>query len=66
MKLKLSPQPIVHLELQSTTEEIGLLRKALGRFCTKDLVRAGLTDEEQTILRGFHSDLSEIAIAFNT
>lgn len=66
MKLRLSPQPVVQLELQSTTEELRLLRKALGRFCTKDMVRVGLTDGEQTIFRSFHSDLSEIDIAFNT
>ena len=62
MKLRLSPQPVVHLELQSTTEELRLLRKALGGFTTKDFVRAGLTEEEQAVFRKFHSDLFEIDI----
>ena len=60
MKLRLSPQPVVQLELQSTTEELRLLRKALGRFCLRDFVRVGLTEEEQIIFRSFHSDLSAI------
>lgn len=60
MKLRLSPQPVVQLELQSTTEELRLLRKALGRFCTKDMVRVGMTNDEQTALKQFHSDLSDI------
>ena len=60
MKLRLSPQPVVHLELQSTQEELRLLRRALGRFCLRDFVRVGLTEEEQIIFRSFHSDLSAI------
>ena len=60
MKLRLSPQPVVHLELQSTTEEIRLLRKAIGRFCLRDFVRVGMSEDEQAVLRQFHQDLSEI------
>lgn len=60
MKLRLSPQPVVQLELQSTTEELRLLRRAIGRFCTKDMVRVAMTEEEQAVFRKFHSDLSDI------
>ena len=62
MKLRLSPQPVVQLELQSTTEELRLLRKAMGHFTTKDFVRVAMTDEEQAVFRKFHSDLFEIDI----
>ena len=62
MKLRLSPQPVVQLELQSTQDELRLLRKALGRFCLRDMVRVGLTEEEQSVFRKFHSDLFEIDI----
>ena len=62
MKLRIKPTPTVEMELQSTQEELRLLRKALGRFCAKDMVRVGMTDEEQSVFRKFHSDLSEIDI----
>ena len=62
MKLRLSPQPIVQLELQSTQDELRLLRKAMGRFTTKDFVRVTMTEEEQAVFRKFHSDLFEIDI----
>lgn len=62
MKLRIKPTPTIEMELQSTTEELRLLRKAMGRFTTKDFVRVGMTDEEQVIFRKFHSDLFEIDI----
>lgn len=62
MKLKLSPQPVVQLELQSTQEELRILRRAIGRFTAKDMVRACMTEEEQAVFRKFHSDLFEIDI----
>ena len=60
MKLKLKPQSVIEMEIHSSQDELRLLRKAIGRFCMKDMVRVGMTDEEQIVLRKFHSDLSEI------
>jgi len=60
MKLKLKPQSVIEMEIHSSQDELRLLRKALGRFCLRDMVRVGMTDEEQTVFRKFHSDLSEI------
>lgn len=60
MKLKLKPQSVIEMEIHSSQDELRLLRKALGRFCLRDFVRVGMTDEEQAVLRKFHSDLSEI------
>lgn len=60
MKLRLQHQPVVQLELQTTPSELHLLRKSLGRFCTKDLQRIGMTEQEQEIFRKFYFDLSEI------
>jgi len=62
MKLRIKPTPTIEMELQSTQEELRLLRKALGRFTTKDFVRVGMTDDEQAVFRKFHSDLFEIDI----
>lgn len=62
MQLRIKPTPTIEMELQSTQDELRLLRKAIGRFCTKDFVRVSMTDEEQAVFRKFHSDLSEIDI----
>jgi len=62
MKLRIKPTPYVEMELQSTPEELRLLRRAIGRFTAKDMVRVGMTDEEQAVFRKFHSDLFEIDI----
>lgn len=62
MKLRIKPTPTVEMELQSTQEELRLLRRAIGRFTAKDFVRVGLTEEEQAVFRKFHSDLFEIDI----
>ena len=63
MKLRIKPTPAVEMELQSTQEELRLLRRAIGRFTAKDMVRACMTDEEQVVFRKFHSDLFEIDMA---
>ena len=62
MKLRIKPTPTVEMELQSTQEELRLLRRAIGRFTAKDMVRASMTEEEQSVFRKFHSDLFEIDI----
>ena len=62
MKLRIKPTPTVEMELQSTQEELRLLRRAIGRFTAKDMVRACMTEEEQLVFRKFHSDLFEIDI----
>lgn len=60
MKLRIKPTPTIEMEIQSTQDELRLLRKAMGRFTTKDMVRVAMTEEEQTVFRKFHSDLSDI------
>ena len=62
MQLRIKPTHTVEMELQSTQEELRLLRRAIGRFTAKDMVRACMTDEEQAVFRKFHSDLFEIDI----
>jgi len=60
MKLKLKPQSVIVMEIHSSQDELRLLRKALGRFCLRDFVRVGMTENEQEVFRQFHQDLSEI------
>ena len=60
MKLKLITTPEHELNLRCTTQELALLKTALGKFCQRDFIRIGLTLQEINAVVSLHVDLDDL------
>jgi hypothetical protein len=60
MKLKLVTQPEHELNLRCTSDELLVLRTALGKFSQRDFVRMGLNLKEIEAVVSLHSDLDDL------
>jgi hypothetical protein len=60
MKLKLVTQPEHELNLRCTSDELLVLRTALGKFSQRDFVRMGLSLKEINAVVSLHSDLDDL------